>query len=124
MKTKTICTLLFCSISTKIFCDEDFKISGKLLHFESKKEVLVYCREKTCMALSAFEKSKLHKAPFKDIPEKKYKSSLGSDFCHYALHGKSILGRASNQDGRAFCYFKDHSMIEINSLSAYLKKKD
>lgn len=33
------------------------------------------------------------------------------------------LGVAENQDGRAFCVFKDGSLVEINSLSAYLLEK-
>ena len=39
------------------------------------------------------------------------------------LKAESILGVAENQDGRAFCVFKDGSLIEINSLSSYLTEK-
>ena len=53
----------------------------------------------------------------------RYANSLGSDVCSHVYNGGSILGQAENKDRRAFCVFKDGSMIEINSLTSYLKSK-
>ncbi len=52
-----------------------------------------------------------------------YLGSVGSDVCRLVYEGGSVIGIAENRDQRAFCVFKDNSLIEINSLTEYLKDK-
>jgi hypothetical protein len=52
-----------------------------------------------------------------------YPNSIGSDVCNKVYNAGSLLGVAENSDRRAFCMFKDKSMVEMNSLTSYLVDK-
>ncbi len=101
---------------------ETFQISGSIYEFQNKNGLLVKGCEKGCKALKTV-------GAHKSIDLKKVRSgeehinSVGSDVCNLVYKAKSALGRAQNQDGRAFCVFEDQSMIEMNSLSQYLTDK-
>lgn len=115
-------TLLTALLLTTAVHAEIFKISGDLMDFKSNDGLLVRNCEKDCLALktvAAHKKIKLKEVRAKET----YLGSVGSDVCRLVYDAGSILGVAQNRDQRAFCVFKDNSMIEINSLSQYLKDK-
>ncbi len=51
------------------------------------------------------------------------RGTTGSDVCHEIYRASSVFGRALNNDQKAFCFFEDGSMIELNSLTTYLHKQ-
>lgn len=101
---------------------EAFKIGGEIMEFQTKEGLLVKGCEKDCLALKAVGK-------FKKIDLKKarrkvgFPGSVGSDVCKFVYEANSILGVNEQKDQRAFCVFKDESLVEINSLSNFLKEK-
>lgn len=100
---------------------ESFKIAGSLADFSEKEGLLLKGCEKNCDALKVIKKHK--KIDMNDAREgMKTTNSVGSDVCLKVYKADSILGVAENGDMRAFCMFKDHSMVEMNSLSEYLVK--
>jgi len=101
---------------------ESFRINGGWLEFADKEGILYYNCPKECLALSAV---KMHPKIDIDLVRSKIQNpgSIGSDVCSPVYGGGSVLGIAQNKDGRAFCVFKDSSIIEINSLSSYLVNK-
>ena len=101
---------------------ETFKIAGDLARFNEKDGLLLKGCAKNCDALKTIKKHgkidlKTARAGMKTT------NSVGSDVCLKVYKADSILGVAENKDMRAFCMFKDHSMVEMNSLSAYLLEK-
>lgn len=101
---------------------ESFKIAGNLVSFKEQKGLILKGCEKSCDALKVIEKHK--KINLKKIREgMSYTNSVGSDVCHKVYQADALLGLAENKDQRAFCVFKDHSMVEMNSLSSYLKEQ-
>ena len=101
---------------------EVFQIGGTGHLFEVKKSVLVSGCEKSCEALDTiakFKKIDLTKAR-KNLS---FVGSTGSDVCKLVYKTKAIIGVNEAKDQRAFCVFKDQSMIEINSLSNYLESQ-
>ena len=116
---KTLLLTLLISFGAKA---EIFKINGELLDFKSQDGLLVRNCEKHCLALKSVSAHK--KIDLKKIRKKQtYLGSVGSDVCRLVYEGGSVIGIAENRDQRAFCVFKDNSLIELNSLSAYLKEK-
>jgi hypothetical protein len=101
---------------------ETFKIGGNQIEFAARDGLFLRgCRDK-CEAIrviKSFSKIDLTLAR-KGMT---LFGSIGSDVCKKVYKAKSLLGVAQNGDGRAFCYFNDKSMIEINSLSTYLVQK-
>jgi hypothetical protein len=100
-----------------------FKISGTFLEFSDFSGLWVHgCPQGKCAAIETVEKHQ-------SIDLKKARAgmqttnSVGSDVCARVYGAGSLLGKASNGDGRAFCLFSDRSIIEMNSLSDYLAKK-
>lgn len=101
---------------------ESFKIAGSLASFSEKEGLLLKGCEKKCEALKVIQKHK--KINLDEAREgMKTTNSVGSDVCLKVYKADSLLGVAENKDMRAFCMFKDHSMVEMNSLSEYLVKK-
>lgn len=99
-----------------------YKIGGELINFENKDGLLVRGCAKSCMALDAVKKFK--KIDLQKLTKnEKFKGSIGSDVCRLAYKANSVLGVNEEKDQRAFCVFKDDSLIEINSLSEYLIEK-
>lgn len=118
MKTFLLAGILF---STQVVA-ESFKIAGDLVEFKDKDGLLLKGCEKNCDALKIIKKhQKINlEAIRKDM---KFSNSVGSDVCHKVYRAEALLGVAENTDRRAFCYFKDKSMVEMNSLGGYLVKK-
>ena len=116
-----ILVLLFSFGVANIGLCENFKIAGKYLSFTKHASGLLIqnCSEK-CEALKVLDIAKYKVSSI--VPKRETASSYGSDACSYLLGGKSILGRASNGDGRDFCLFKDDSLVEMYSLTVYLEK--
>ena len=113
-----ILALLFSTLASA----EHFKINGTLMEFQSKDGLLVNGCEKDCIALAKVKKHK--KIDLKKVRAKeKFLGSIGSDVCRLVYKGNSVIGTIENLDQRAFCVFKDNSLIEINSLSDYLVQK-
>ena len=101
---------------------EIFKINGELMDFKVQEGVLVRNCEKQCLALKSIAAHK--KIDLKKVRAKEtYLGSVGSDVCRLVYEGGSVIGIAENRDQRAFCVFKDNSLIELNSLSSFLKEK-
>lgn len=101
---------------------EIYKINGDLMDFKNQDGLLVRNCDKGCLALKAVAAHK--KIKLKAIRAKEtYLGSVGSDVCRLVYEGGSVIGIAENRDQRAFCVFKDNSLIEINSLTEYLKDK-
>jgi len=113
--------LIIALISTSAFA-ESYKIAGDLLEFKTVDGLVTRGCEKGCEALKVIKKHKKIdlKAARKGQP---FINSVGSDVCHKVYKADSLLGVAENTDRRAFCMFKDKSMVEMNSLSAYLVDK-
>lgn len=114
--------LIVLILSSSLAQAETFLIEGTFIDFSEKDELLLKGCEKECEALRLIRKHK--SISLKDIRKTlKYPGSEGSDVCHEVYKGFSLLGRNSQtKDQRAFCFFGDRSMVEINSLSDYLKK--
>lgn len=101
---------------------ETFKIAGDLTRFNESDGLLLKGCEKKCDALKVIKKH--GKIDLKSARVgMKTTNSVGSDVCLKIYKADSILGIAENKDMRAFCLFKDHSMVEMNSLTEYLLKK-
>lgn len=101
---------------------ETYKIGGELVEFKSVDGLLLKGCEKDCQALKTvkkFDKIDLTKARAKET----YEASVGSDVCRLIYKANSVIGVNQDKDQRAFCVFKDNSLIEINSLSHYLTEK-
>lgn len=101
---------------------EVFKIAGQMLEFENKDGLLVKGCNKSCEALETvakFKKIDLKKAR----AQEKFVGSAGSDVCRLVYKGRSVIGVNQDKDQRAFCIFKDESLIETNSLGQYLIDK-
>lgn len=101
---------------------EIFKVNGDLMDFKNQDGLLVRNCEKDCLALktvATHKKIKLKEARAKEP----FLGSVGSDVCRLVYDAGSVIGIAENRDQRAFCVFKDNSLIEINSLTQYLKDK-
>lgn len=101
---------------------EIYKVNGDLMDFKNQDGLLVRNCEKDCLALktvAAHKKIKLKEARAKEP----FLGSVGSDVCRLVYDAGSVIGVAENRDQRAFCVFKDNSLIEINSLTQYLKDK-
>ena len=109
-------------ISSTALAADTFKIGGELVSFKNKDGLLVKGCEKNCQALAAV--TKLKKINLKKLRSKEqFVGSIGSDVCRLAYKGNSVIGVNEEKDQRAFCVFKDNSLIEINSLSQYLTEK-
>lgn len=101
---------------------ETYKIAGGYVDFKEKDGLLLKGCEKSCEALKVIQKHK--KIDLKKARQgMKFTNSVGSDVCAQVYHANALLGVAENKDRRAFCLFKDQSMVEMNSLSSYLVKK-
>lgn len=113
--------LLICIIFSTEIMAESFKIAGDLVAFTEQNGLILKGCEKSCDALKAIKKhQKINlEAIRKDM---QFSNSVGSDVCFKVYKADSLLGVAENTDRKAFCYFKDKSMVEMNSLSAYLVK--
>ena len=101
---------------------ESFKIAGQLVEFEDKGGLLLNGCAKKCDALETIQKHKkidLKKARVGMT----FTNSAGSDVCDKVYKADSLLGVAQNMDRRAFCLFRDKSMVEMNSLTDYLTAK-
>jgi hypothetical protein len=101
---------------------EAFKIGGELVDFKTIDGLLLKGCEKDCQALKTigkFKKINLKKARAKET----FAGSVGSDVCRLVYKANSVIGVTQEKDQRAFCVFEDDSLIEINSLSSYLKEK-
>ncbi|HXH76138.1 MAG TPA: hypothetical protein VNJ08_14300 [Bacteriovoracaceae bacterium] len=113
--------LIFClSIAmANISYAELFIIAGTPQEFIPQGKLLLSGCAKQCDALNAIKEH-----PHINLKEvrkgMKYSNSTGSDVCARVYKADSLLGQAQNRDRRAFCYFKDQSMVEMNSLSAHL----
>ena len=109
-------------LSTAASAETYFKIGGELVEFKSVDGLLLKGCEKSCQALKAvkkFNKINLAKVRAKET----FEASIGSDVCRLVYKANSVIGVTQEKDQRAFCVFKDSSLIEINSLSAYLTEK-
>lgn len=116
---KLLFVLLLLSVNIKA---ESYRIGGENINFEIKQEILISRCEGDCEALkkiNQFRSIDLRKAR----AQEQFVGSIGSDVCKLIYKARSVLGTASNRDQRAFCYFDDGSLVEINSLSEYLKTK-
>ena len=101
---------------------ETFKIGGQLIEFQSKDGLLLKGCETQCLALKTVGKFK--KINLQAIRAKEpFVGPVGSDVCRLVYKVNSIIGINENKDQRAFCVFKDNSLIEINSLGLYLLEK-
>lgn len=117
MKTLLLALMISSGVHAEIF-----KINGELMDFKTQDGLLVRNCEKQCLALKSVVSHK--KIDLKKIRKKQtYLGSVGSDVCRLVYEGGSVIGIAENRDQRAFCVFKDNSLIELNSLSSYLKEK-
>lgn len=111
--------LLIFIFSISIAQAESFKIAGGLVSFELKEGLLLKGCEKGCLALKTIQKHK--KIDLVSVRKgMTFSNSAGSDVCDKVYKADSLLGVAQNGDRRAFCFFKDKSMVEMNSLSKYL----
>ncbi len=111
--------LVFMLFGSFMIRAESFLINQKLIEFSDQKGVLVANCINQCEAKKHLEKHK--KINLRKLRSKaRFANSVGSDVCSLVFKGHSLLGLASNRDQRAFCVFRDESMIEVNSLSSYL----
>lgn len=118
MKKYLLIGLIF---STEIMA-ESFKIAGDLVEFKDQDGLLLKGCEKSCDALKTIKKhQKINLLSIRK--DMQFSNSVGSDVCNKVYQAEALLGVAENTDRRAFCYFKDKSMVEMNSLSDYLVKK-
>ncbi len=115
--------MLWAVLISSIVEAESFFIKDKTYEFINFQGVLIAECPHNCMAKIVMFKNKTIKlSQFKN--ESYISNSLGSEVCKTIFKGHSVLGQAVNRDRRAFCVFKDQSMIEINSLTDYLKQKN
>lgn len=99
-----------------------YKMAGNLYDFSDKEGLLVYGCEKSCDALKTIHTHR--KIDLRKVRQNlKTANSAGSDICTYVYKEKALIGLSPNQDRRAFCLFPDKSMVELNSLEGYLRKK-
>ncbi len=102
---------------------ESFFIKDKVYEFVDFEGVLISQCQNNCLAKKVIIKNKkIVQSELKS--DSFFSNSLGSEVCKKIFKGFSLLGQAHNQDRRAFCVFKDQSLIEINSLTDYLKQKN
>jgi hypothetical protein len=114
--------LIFILTFSSILHAETFKIAGSLVELKKVDGLLVRGCEKKCDALTIIRKhNKISMAKVRK--GQTFNNSIGSDVCDKVYKARSLLGVAENKDQRAFCYFKDKSMVEMNSLSDYLVDK-
>ena len=107
---------------TSLVSAEVFRLSGKMIEFESKDGLLLSGCTKECDAIKTVQKFK--KIDLKEARAGlKFVGSVGSDVCRLVYKGRATLGTNQDKDQRAFCVFQDESLIEINSLSQYLLDK-
>jgi hypothetical protein len=109
-------------LSTAASAETYYKIGGELVGFKSVDGLLLKGCETKCDALQAvkkFNKINLTKARAKET----FEASVGSDVCRLIYKANSVIGVTQEKDQRAFCVFKDSSLIEINSLTEYLAEK-
>lgn len=101
---------------------ETFIIAGGSHNFIEQDKLLLAGCEKKCEALNTIQKHT--RIGLKEIRKgRTFSNSVGSDVCSQVYHMESVLGQALDRDRRAFCLFKDGSMVEMNSLSGYLTEK-
>lgn len=113
--------LIIALIATPVFA-ETYKIAGDLLEFKTVDGLITLGCEKKCEALKVIKKHK--KIDLKAARKgQTFINSVGSDVCNKVYKADALMGVAENTDRRAFCMFKDKSMVEMNSLSAYLVDK-
>ena len=99
---------------------ETYRIASEIVTFELFEGVEIsHCKD-LCQAKEKLLSLK-KKGPPKVKSKKKFISSVGSDACEY-MDGQAVLGTNLKKDGRSFCLFKDHSMLETNSLGRYVEK--
>lgn len=102
---------------------EVFKIAGQEIVFKTQDGLVLNGCEKGCEALKVIQKHK--KIDLTSLRKgQKYINSTGSDVCALQYKAKSVIGIMENRDQRAFCVFTDASMVEMNSLGAYLETKN
>ncbi len=101
---------------------DTYKIGGELYIFKSSDGLLLKGCEKDCLALQTINKFKKINLK-KERAKETFVSSVGSDVCRLVYKANSVIGVNQDKDQRAFCVFKDNSLIEINSLSSYLTEK-
>ncbi len=109
-------------VSNVAFC-ESFKIGGKEYELANQNGLLLFGCEKSCEALKVIKASK--KIDLTKLRKgQPYANSVGSDACSLAYKANALIGINSQGDQRAFCLFKDESMVEMNSLSQHLEEKN
>lgn len=113
--------LFLCLISFAVHA-ESFKMSGKLIEFKERDGLLLKGCEKSCEALKRIQEHK--KINMLEVrKDMKFTNSIGSDVCDKVYKAQALIGVTESGDQRAFCLFKDQSMVEMNSLSSYLVEK-
>lgn len=119
---KTLLTFFIFSLSSNLLA-ESYKIAGKEFEFyPTKSKIKISKCKDDCQANEAIKKIIKNKKKYpKTIQKRTFANAIGSSVCQEKLEGLSVLGLAKNKDQRAFCVFKDGSMLEINSISEYLK---
>lgn len=101
---------------------ESFKIAGQMVEFKTKDGLITKGCVKSCEALKQIQKHKnINMLEVRN--GMKFSNSVGSDVCDKVYKAQALIGVTENGDQRAFCYFKDKSMVEMNSLSSYLVEK-
>ena len=109
-------------LSSFSFADS-FRIAGKIHNFKEFKQVLISNCDKSCQAKELINKLDSKTSKLISIGTKKqFSQNLGSHACQYYLKGISVLGKSiGDKRPAAFCVLKDNSMIEISSLTSYIK---
>lgn len=101
---------------------ESFKIAGTLVEFKNKDGLITRGCVKSCEALKQIQKHKT--INMLEVRQgMTFTNSVGSDVCGKVYKAEALIGVTETGDQRAFCYFKDKSMVEMNSLSSYLIEK-
>jgi len=92
----------------------EYKIEGKMYSFKAHQGIEVFCQKPgpECLAENTVKSLTVKNSR----PDK----FGGSEFCLKELQIQTVLGVNKAGDGRAFCVFKDSSLIEVNSLGAFL----
>jgi hypothetical protein len=105
--------LFVCLLCFNFLFATEFKIEGKKKDFLNLKNIDYFCPDLSkCQALSIIGQL-LSSGKYSDL-------FGGSHYCLNELMGRTILGVNKFGDGRAFCLLSDNSLIEINSLGAFL----
>lgn len=113
---------IFIVLMTTSAFAESFKIAGDIVEFKNNDGLLLRGCEKKCDALKVIKKHK--KIDMENVRKgMKFANSIGSDVCNKVYKANALIGVNEKKDGRAFCMFKDNSMVEMNSLSSYLVDK-